>query len=309
MTTAAFDTPKVTVTRNIPETTLTDGNEVVESDNGVGPNPDGGSRVTATDAAVETAKAPVIRDIPTPGTFADRDLLSGTYPVIVTNVKYCITSQEEPYFRVELTITESDEKEEPPTLGDRCEGRQLWIDLAVDEYDRLGGDFYNKLALLGIREGFWGKVREADPLELAAATCRELMGKSAWVRVKTKEYEGQYYNKVWPVPYDGRIGIRRITPQMAPLLHHCEHVDHCPQRHLEWAALEFAIPLADGELEDDELSEAAHALRLAGWLRAEDLPVTTVEELSARFVKVRNRADAVDHWREQGHVGRRSTDS
>jgi hypothetical protein len=261
---------------------------------------------------IDTLKATTIRDIPTtPDTFDLNDLVvCGTYPVAVTNVEYYVTSQDRPYFRVELTITERDDKEEGrPTVGDGYEGRQLWIDVVVGEYDRLGGDFYNKLALLGIREGFWRKVRGVDPLELAAATCRELMGKSAWVRVKPKRHEGRYYNKVWPVPYDGRVGIRAISSNIIPPLHDCELGHHCTQQLLEDEAIQRAVPLADGELEDEELPEAIDAFVNAGWLRAEDLPVTTVEELSARLVKVRNRACVPDHWSEQRRVDRRSTDS
>jgi hypothetical protein len=64
-------------------------------------------------------------------------------------------------------------------------------------------------------------------------------------------------------------------------------------------AQQYYAALMEGHLNEDDLRHAVDPFMDAGWLRAEDLPITTLEELSARLEVAIERGLPPDPWRDE----------
>ena len=200
----------------------------------------------------------------------------GLYTTTVTFAEFVNNTQAEPYFALELAVTE-------PACHSR---RQFRSNVLFGRSWHMLGGFLTDMAILGLGRDFWVKLGVTDPeaiapQAIAREVCRAVIGRPARVWVTIAEDRGDLVNKV---RLDSIPGVSLLVPSLVS----CK-VNHCYQERLQEDAFQYAIPLYDGKLEEDELPGAADAFVEAGWLRAEDLPITTVEQLLERLHTARRR--------------------
>jgi hypothetical protein len=63
--------------------------------------------------------------------------------------------------------------------------------------------------------------------------------------------------------------------------------------------MQVAFLLGKGLLDEEELPQAVSDLLRAGWLKPEDLPITTLEELSEGLNKAIERGLPPDPWSDE----------